>query len=127
MRVLACSAAVKPTPPAGEWRGLEVAIKTVVFQSDERDNQLAAISSEAAIASNLAHANIVATYSHDIHGVPTASDCGNELGIYKFYLVRPVPACHTSHRAGPVLRETRPMSARLSVYERPPSSSCHHA
>lgn len=71
---------------AGEWRGLEVAIKTVIFQSDESDNTMSRLASEAAIASNLSHTNVVAMYSHDICTV--SSDAHNELDIYKFYLIQ---------------------------------------
>jgi hypothetical protein len=71
---------------AGQWRGLPVAIKTMVFQSDDHDCQISKVASEVAIASNLVHHNIVATYSHDICPVGDAS--GNELGIYKFYLIQ---------------------------------------
>jgi serine/threonine protein kinase len=71
---------------AGQWRGLDVAIKTVLFQSGAGDDQTVKIASEAAIASNLVHKNIVATYSHDICNVASAGT--NELEIYKFYLVQ---------------------------------------
>jgi hypothetical protein len=70
---------------AGQWRGLPVAIKTVLFQSSSGDSQMALVASEAAIASNLVHPNIVATYSHDICNV---SQGGNELPIFKFYLIQ---------------------------------------
>lgn len=73
---------------AGEWRGLEVAIKTVIFSSSgiDSDQQTAVVASEAAIASNLVHPNIVATYSHDVLDVAKA--VGPELGVYKFYLIQ---------------------------------------
>jgi serine/threonine protein kinase len=70
----------------GEWRGLEVAIKTVVFQSGKGDNQTALVASEAAIATNLVHRNIVSTFSHDIRTV--APIAGNELAVFKFYLIQ---------------------------------------
>eukprot|EP00892_Ulva_mutabilis_P009198 jgi/Ulvmu1/6650/UM003_0288.1 len=70
----------------GEWRGLPVAIKIVLFQSGADDAQVAQVASEAAIASNLSHTNVVATYSHDIHYVDDS--CPNELGIFKFYLIQ---------------------------------------
>ena len=77
---------------AGQWRGLSVAIKTLVFQSDSADNQLNKVASEVAIASNLVHTNIVATYSHDVCPVSenpaSNSNSNNELGIYKFYLIQ---------------------------------------
>ena len=72
---------------AGKWRGLDVAIKTVLFQSGPGDNQTAVVASEAAIASNLVHDNIVTTYSHDICKVETRSAM-NELNVFKFYLIQ---------------------------------------
>ena len=71
---------------AGRWRGLEVAIKTVVFESGDRDSQTALVASEAAIASNLVHSNIVATYWHDVRTVSDAH--GLEFGIFKLCLVQ---------------------------------------
>jgi hypothetical protein len=71
---------------AGEWRGLAVAIKAVLFQSTGTDEATALVASEAAIASNLVHRNLVATYSHDVRAVSGALD--NELGTFKFYLVQ---------------------------------------
>lgn len=63
-----------------------MAIKTVVFSCEEGDKQMAQVASEAAIASNLSHRSIVATYSHDITEVQKAS--GPECGVYKFYLIQ---------------------------------------
>ena len=71
---------------AGEWRGLEVAIKTVIFTSCGGDQQTDLVASEAAIASYLNHKNIVATYNHDI--IDVAKAVGPELGVYKFYLIQ---------------------------------------
>lgn len=71
---------------AGEWRGLEAAIKTVIFQSRAADAVKAAVASEAAIATNLTHSNVVATYGHDICSAATGARGTNELDIYKFYL-----------------------------------------
>lgn len=73
---------------AGQWRGLKVAIKTVVFQSDLVDGPISRVASETVIASNLIHQNIVATYSHDISAVSKAGDGEPELGVYKFYLIQ---------------------------------------
>eukprot|EP00892_Ulva_mutabilis_P012771 jgi/Ulvmu1/9867/UM057_0021.1 len=70
----------------GEWRGLDVAIKTVIFSSDHGDRQTQVVASEAAIASNLSHRNVVATYNHDVLDVAKA--VGPELGVYKFYLIQ---------------------------------------
>ena len=74
---------------AGQWRGLDVAIKTVIFSSSQGDQQTQVVASEAAIASNLSHKNIVATYNHDILDVAKA--VGPELGVYKFYLIQARP------------------------------------
>ena len=49
------------------------------------------MASEAAIASNLGHPNVVATYSHDILDVTQA--VGPELGVFKFYLIQVRPPC----------------------------------
>jgi hypothetical protein len=73
--------------PAGDWRGLAVAVKTVVFQSDLWDGPITRVASETVIASNLVHPNIVATYSHDISTVGKAAG-DPELGVYKFYLIQ---------------------------------------
>jgi hypothetical protein len=67
---------------------LQVAIKTVVFQSDLVDAPISRVASETVIASNLIHPNIVATYSHDISAVGKTSDGEPELGVYKFYLIQ---------------------------------------
>lgn len=69
---------------SGKWRGLEVAIKTVIFSGVDQNTAL--VASEAAIASNLSHENVVSTYSHDIVDVQKA--IGPEQGIYKFYLIQ---------------------------------------
>jgi hypothetical protein len=70
----------------GEWQGIPVAIKTVVFQGGRDDTQSSLIVSEAAIASNLFHKNVVATYCHDIRSL--MAGIGNEEGIFKFYLLQ---------------------------------------
>jgi hypothetical protein len=69
----------------GEWRGLEVAIKTLLFQGIDMENETSLVASEAAIASSLVHRNVVATYSHDVCSVAGSA---TELGIYKFYLIQ---------------------------------------
>jgi serine/threonine protein kinase len=71
----------------GQWRGLEVAIKTIIFQVGQASDQTATVAAEAAIASNLQHANIVATYSHDICQI-AAPSMRNELALYKFFLIQ---------------------------------------
>ena len=78
---------------AGQWRGLDVAIKTVIFSSNQSDQQTQVVATEAAIASNLSHKNIVATYHHDILDVAKA--VGNELGVYKFYLIQVRLTCRS--------------------------------
>ena len=72
---------------AGEWRGLEVAIKTVLFQTGQSRRMAQAVAGEAAIASNLTHRNVVATYSHDICHVSQPGS-QRELELFKFYLVQ---------------------------------------
>ena len=66
-----------------------MAVKTVIFSSRAGvalDKQTALVASEAAIASNLSHHNVVATYSHDI--VDMARAVGPEPGVHKFYLIQ---------------------------------------
>ena len=63
-----------------------MAIKSVLFQSGPHDHQTASVATEAAIASNLVHQNVVATYSHDIHQCGNAK--ANELAVFKFYLIQ---------------------------------------
>jgi hypothetical protein len=72
--------------PAGEWRGLEVAIKTIVFQCHAAGDEIGTVASEAAISSNLSHRNIAATYAHDIVKLGRAN--GNEHAVYKFFLIQ---------------------------------------
>jgi hypothetical protein len=79
----------------GRWKTLEVAIKTVLFQTAGGGGRTgltaseAAIATEAAIAMNLCHHHVVATYSHDVCSVPARGDSGaQELGIFKFYLIQ---------------------------------------
>jgi serine/threonine protein kinase len=83
-----------PAMHAGEWQGIQVAIKTVVFQSGKDQTQSSLIVSEAAIASNLFHKNVVTTYCHDVRMVPDKM-LGNEEGVFKFYLLQVrAHACH---------------------------------
>eukprot|EP00892_Ulva_mutabilis_P009187 jgi/Ulvmu1/6640/UM003_0278.1 len=111
----------------GQWRGLPVAIKTLLFQSSDADNQTAKVASEVAIASNLVHHNIVATYSHDICHVSDASTC--ELDIYKFYLIQEfcnggslrtavnkglLTPPHMPQRWGPVISVLRDVAAGMN-------------
>eukprot|EP00892_Ulva_mutabilis_P011154 jgi/Ulvmu1/8410/UM042_0117.1 len=61
----------------GEWQGLPVAVKSIVFDSahhgDGDGEPTAVFAREAAIATHLSHRNIVATYSHDVRTVDGAS------------------------------------------------------
>lgn len=100
---------------AGEWRGLSVAIKTVIFQSGQDSQETAHIASEAAIASNLNHRNIVSTYHHDV--CPVSGEGGNELAVYKFYLVQVPPrVCPSLADSACVSPGSRPVFAwRLHV------------
>lgn len=51
-----------------------------------QSSQTALVASEAAIASNLVHNNIVKTYKHDVQTISDAN--GLELGIFKLFLVQ---------------------------------------
>lgn len=72
-----------------------MAIKTVVFQKGEDDAYTSLVASEAAIASNLVHKNVVTTYSHDIRNIIIGP--GPEHSIYKFYLLQ--VRCHIMQAA----------------------------
>lgn len=79
-----------------------MAIKTVLFQSGGNSGNTpshgastqraqhapneAAIASEAAIATNMSHGNIVATYNYDI--VRVSGGHLAELAVYKLYLIQ---------------------------------------
>ena len=80
-----------------------MAIKTILFQSELQQQQTEAIASEAAIASNLSHKNVVATYSHDIRTVD-APLTSNELAVFKFYLVQVRSRHHPATRSIQPLR-----------------------
>jgi hypothetical protein len=73
---------------AGTWKGLEVAIKTVVFEGGPGGSAAppAAAASEAAIASNLVHGNLVATYAHRQRTLVGGD--ANELRVLKLYLIQ---------------------------------------
>lgn len=69
-----------------------------VFQSSQEDAQLSSIASEAAIASNLHHTNVVTTYAHDLcllRDTGGAADHAlaetREDSVFKFYLVQVRP------------------------------------
>jgi hypothetical protein len=72
---------------AGTWRDLKVAIKTVIFQNSGDGRKAGRIASEAAIASNMQHTNIVATYSHEIKLMAEACQ-QREHECYKLYLIQ---------------------------------------
>jgi serine/threonine protein kinase len=74
--------------PAGEWRRLPVAVKTVVFQGGLNEAHATLVASEAAIASNMTHRNVVATYSHDLRNITAPNSVGAEQCIFKFYLLQ---------------------------------------
>ena len=74
-------------PRAGTWRGLEVAIKRVIFESDCSEAPSAA-ANECRIASELVHPNVVATYSHLVRPVRDADGEHDLGGLFKMYLVQ---------------------------------------
>ncbi len=45
--------------PAGEWRGLPVAVKTVVYEATPGEEQAAAAVMETAISASVGHRNVV--------------------------------------------------------------------
>ncbi|KXZ47489.1 hypothetical protein GPECTOR_35g927 [Gonium pectorale] len=53
----------------GRWRGLPVAVKSMIFNSENSAAQQQRPLMEAAISSNLAHPNIVTTYSYELREV----------------------------------------------------------
>ena len=73
---------------AGEWRGLPVAVKTVVFQSLDSEVAHAGVVSEAAIAAGLIHRNVVRTHHHDVR---VSAGRGPEQSIFKFLLLQVPP------------------------------------
>lgn len=78
-----------------------MAIKTIVFESAPLEHQTATLASEAAIASNLSHRNVVGTYSYDIRAIDAAMQA-NELSLFKFYMIQVCSAPRTLRRAGSV-------------------------
>ncbi|KAG2453673.1 hypothetical protein HYH02_001886 [Chlamydomonas schloesseri] len=53
----------------GTWRGLEVAVKSMIFGPDNSTRHQQRPLMEAAISSNLVHPNIVTTYSYELREV----------------------------------------------------------
>ena len=87
---------------AGVWRGLRVAVKTVVFQGVSAGNaSMQRAAAEASIAYNLAHPNIVVTYSYDLK--PMSDSHVRELNSWKLYLIQVR------------LMDSAPLSAVISV------------
>lgn len=74
-RFRGCGASIGFGGAAGEWQGLPVAVKSIVFDSAPSGDgdPTAAFAKEAAIATHLSHRNIVATYTHDVRTVDGGS------------------------------------------------------
>jgi hypothetical protein len=72
----------------GTWKGLEVAIKTVIFEGGPGGSVAppAAAASEAAIAASLEHRNFVATHAHHLRTLVGGG--ANELRVLKLYLIQ---------------------------------------
>ncbi|KAG2432162.1 hypothetical protein HXX76_009084 [Chlamydomonas incerta] len=69
----------------GVWRGLDVAVKSVLFQHTEggvQDPRAKQAVEEAAIAVSMAHPNIVATYTYQLQAlhIPTSSSYSSYSG-----------------------------------------------
>jgi hypothetical protein len=73
---------------AGEWHRLPVAVKTVVFQGGSENAHASLVASEAAIATNMKHKNVVGTYSHDLRNISQPASVGVEQSVFKFYLLQ---------------------------------------
>lgn len=76
-----------------------MAIKVLLFHSDQA--KVAEVASEAAIATNLTHSNLVATYSHDLHCLDHHTSPANpafpaEPKIFKLYLIQVRPRWNQS-------------------------------
>lgn len=70
----------------GIWKGLEVAIKTVVFQDRDEDGTAERVFKEAAIACNMSHEHIVNSFTNELKRMP--SQLPNELVDYKLYIIQ---------------------------------------
>eukprot|EP00892_Ulva_mutabilis_P001622 jgi/Ulvmu1/11460/UM077_0003.1 len=70
----------------GVWRGLPVAVKTVVFQSRDAEVAQAGVVTEAAIAAGLVHRNVVRIHHHDVLRVSAGR--GPEHSVFKFLLLQ---------------------------------------
>uniref|UniRef100_A0A7R9Z8R5 Protein kinase domain-containing protein n=1 Tax=Chlamydomonas euryale TaxID=1486919 RepID=A0A7R9Z8R5_9CHLO len=74
----------------GVWRGLDVAIKRIIFQmmegGDESERQMAL--REAAINSTLNHTNIVATYTYDVQPLAKNAASAGGLTDWQMYIIQ---------------------------------------
>ncbi|KAG1672192.1 hypothetical protein FOA52_002892 [Chlamydomonas sp. UWO 241] len=75
---------------SGVWRGLDVAIKRIIFQmldgDDEAERQMAL--REAAINATLNHVNIVATYTYDVQPLAKDSRQAGGLTDWQMYIIQ---------------------------------------
>ncbi|PNH00436.1 putative serine/threonine-protein kinase, partial [Tetrabaena socialis] len=77
----------------GTWRGLEVAVKSMIFNSDSSARQQQRPLLEAAISSNLAHTNIVTTYSYELREVehelaPLSPELARQGGGWRLLIIQ---------------------------------------
>jgi serine/threonine protein kinase len=70
----------------GIWKGLEVAVKTIVFQDKFDDGKAERVFKEAAIACNMNHEHIVNTFTHELKRM--ASQRPGELVDFKLYIIQ---------------------------------------
>ena len=75
----------------GTWRGLEVAIKRVIFQvmadAKSEANRKTALR-EAAINSTLDHPNIVTTYTYDMQPLGDEKTAGRGFMDWQMYIIQ---------------------------------------
>jgi serine/threonine protein kinase len=80
----------------GSWKGLEVAIKTIVFQDRHEDGTAERVIKEAAIACNMSNEYIVNTFAHELKRMPV--QVPGELVDYKLYIIQVrCPVCPIHH------------------------------
>jgi serine/threonine protein kinase len=77
----------------GIWKGLEVAIKTIVFQDRLQDSTAEQVFKEAAIACNMSNAHVVNTFTHELKRMPV--QVPGELADFKLYIIQ---VCLPSYR-----------------------------
>lgn len=70
----------------GSWKGLEVAIKTIVFQDRHEDGTAERVIKEAAIACNMSNEYVVNTFAHELKRMPV--QVPGELVDYKLYIIQ---------------------------------------